>query len=66
MDTEYFIIDDSSHREAVEALNKLFPQLQRVSTFALIVETVNSIDGTTLVISAQKEKVFGVLNLVGE
>jgi hypothetical protein len=42
----------------------LSPQAKRGLT--LVVETVDPVDTGTLVISSENEKVFGVLDLVGE
>ena len=64
MDAENLVVDDGSHGEAVEALNKLLPQLQAVSSFALIVKAINPIDGTTLMVSSKEKEVFRVLDLV--
>ena len=66
MNAENLIVYYSCYRETVEALYKLFPQLQRIPSFALVIKPINSIDGPTLVISPQKEEIFGVLNLIGE
>jgi len=66
VDAEDFVVDYGRDWETVEALDKLFPQLQRIPPFALIVEPINPINGPALVISSQKEEILGVLNLVGE
>ena len=66
MNAENLIVYYCCNRETVKALDKLFPQLQRIPSFALVIKSVNSIDGPTLVISSQKEEIFGVLNLIGE
>jgi len=44
MNAENFVINDCSHREAIETLDELFPELKAVSSFAFIVETVNSVN----------------------
>ena len=66
MDAEDLVIYYSSHWETVEALDKLLPQLQRIPSFALVIKSINSIDGATFVISSQEEEIFRVLNLIGE
>ena len=45
-------------------MDELFPELQRISSFALIVESVNPIDGPAFVVSSQQEKVLGVFDFV--
>ena len=64
VNAEDLVVDDGSDWEAVEAMDELFPELQRISSFALIVESVNPVDGTALVVSSQQEKVLGVFNFV--
>ena len=64
VDAENLVIDDGSYWEAVKALYEFLPQLQRVSSFALIVKSIDSIYWTTLVISSQKEKVFRVFDFI--
>lgn len=64
MDAEDFVIDDGGHGEAVEALDELFPELQAVASLALVIETIDSIDRTALVVASQQEEVFWVLDLV--
>lgn len=63
---EDLLVDDSGNRKAVEAIGEGFPQLDVVSTLALVVEAVNSVDGRTLVVTPQDEEVLGVLDLVGQ
>ena len=66
MHAENFLVDEGGDREAIEDVAKDAPESDRVSTFALIVETVNAIDLSTLVIASQKEEVLGILNFVAE
>jgi hypothetical protein len=63
---EDLLVNDGSNRKAVEAVRKCLPKLDVVSTLALVVEAVDTVDGSTLVVSAENEEVFGVLDLVGE
>jgi len=44
MHAEDLLIYDSCNRQAVEAIGESFPQLDVVSTFALVIESVNSVD----------------------
>ena len=65
MHAENFLIDKSSNWEAIEAIGKNFPKLDTMTTLALIIESINSIDGGTFVVTSQKEKILWVLNFVG-
>lgn len=64
MHGEDLLVDDSGDRQAVEAIRKSLPELDVVTTLALIVEAVDTVDGGALVVSSQDEEVLGVLNLV--
>jgi hypothetical protein len=58
------IVYQRGDRQTIKAVCKNFPQLDCVSSLALIVEAVNAINASTLVIASQQEKVFGILYLV--
>jgi hypothetical protein len=64
MHGEDLFIDDGGDGQAVEAVGKCLPQLDVVASLALVVETVDTVDGGTLVVAAQDEEVFGILDLV--
>jgi len=66
MDAEDLVINDGSNGKAVENHVECLPQLEGVTTLALVVETVNSVDGRALVVATKHEEVLGVLNLVGK
>jgi hypothetical protein len=51
MHCEYLLVDDCCNGQAVEAIGEGLPQLDVVSPFAFVVESVNSVDGGTLMIS---------------
>lgn len=57
---EDLFVDDSRHREAVEAVDEGLPQLNVIPSLALIVEAVDTVDGRTLVIATKDEKVLRV------
>lgn len=59
-------VDDCSDWQAVEAIGKCLPQLDVVTALAFVVETVDTIDGSTLVVTSEDKEVFGILDLVGE
>ena len=61
---EDLLVDDGGNGQAVEAVGKGLPQLDVVSSFALIVEAVDAVDGGALVVAAENEEVLGVLDLV--
>ena len=63
---EDLLVDDSGDGQAVEAVRESLPQLDVVPALALVVEAVDTVDGGTLVVAAQDEKVLGVLDLVCE
>lgn len=63
---EDLLVDDSGDGKAVEAVGEGLPQLDVVTTLALIVEAVDAVDRSTLVVAAEDEEVLGVLDLVRE
>jgi hypothetical protein len=63
---EDLLIDDGGNGKAVEAVGESLPKLDVVSALALIVETVDTVDRGTLVVTTQNEEVLRVLDLVGE
>lgn len=66
MHAQNFVVYQRCDGQAVKAICEDFPQFYRVSTFALVIKAVNSVDAGTLVISPKQEKVFGVLNFVSQ
>ena len=63
MHTQNPVIHDSRDRQHVKGQPKLFPELDVVSSFTLIVEPIHSVDRLTLVIASEKEKVVWEFNL---
>lgn len=61
---EDLLVDNSSHRQAVEVIGKGLPKLDVIPTLALIVKAVDPVDRGALVVPPQQEKVFWVLDLV--
>lgn len=59
-------VNDGGNGQTVKAVSKGLPQLDVVAALALVVETVDAVDGRALVVAAQNEKVFGVFDLVRE
>jgi hypothetical protein len=66
MHTEDLVIDQRSDRETVETISESFPEFYIISTFAFVIETVNSVNRSTFVISSQQKEVLRVLNFVSE
>jgi hypothetical protein len=64
--TDNFIINDSSTRQAVESVAEGLPKLDAEPAPAFIIEPINSINTSALVITSKDEKVFRILDLVGE
>lgn len=61
-----FLVDNCGNGQAVKAIGKGLPQLDVIASLALIIEAINAVDGRALVVSAQDEKVFWILDLVCE
>ena len=64
MHAEDLIVDEGSDWHAVENILELLPDADGVATLALIIEAVDTIDLTALVIASQKEEVLLKLDLV--
>ena len=63
---EDLLVNDGGNGQAVEAVGKCLPQLDVVSSLALIVETVDAVDRGALVVTTENEEVLRVLDLVCE
>jgi hypothetical protein len=63
---EDLLVNDGGNGQAVEAVGKCLPELDVVTTLALVVEAINAVDGCAFVVTPQDEEVLGVLDLVGE
>ena len=66
MHGEDLLVNDSRDRQAVEAVREGLPQLDVIPALALIVETINAVDRSALMVATENEKVLGVLDLVGQ
>ena len=64
MHGEDLLINDGGDGQAVEAVSESLPKLDVVASLALVVETVDAVDGSALVVTAENEEVLGVLDLV--
>jgi hypothetical protein len=63
---EDLLVDDSGDGKAVEAVGESLPELDVVTTLALIVEAVNTVDRSALVVATEDEEVLRVLDLVSQ
>lgn len=63
---ENLLINDGGNRQTVEAISKSLPQLNVVAALALVVESIDTVDRSALVVATQNEEVLGILDLVGE
>lgn len=61
---ENLLINDGSNGQAVEAVRESLPELDVVATLALVVEAVDAVDGSALVVSAKDKEVLWILDLV--
>ena len=66
MHGEDLLINDGRNWQAIEAIGECLPQLDVVASLALVVESVDTIDGRALVVAAQDEEVLWILDLVRE
>ena len=64
MHREDLLVYNCCNWQAVEAIRERLPQLDVIPPFAFIVETVDAVDGSTLMVSAQDEEVFWIFDLV--
>lgn len=53
MHAQDFVVNESCNRHAVENILELFPNSDTVATLAFVVEAVDSVNLTALVISSQ-------------
>lgn len=64
MHGENLLVNDGSNWQAIEAVGKSLPQFDVVTSLALVVETVDPVDGGTFVVAAENEEVLRVFDLV--
>ena len=66
MHAEYLLIHEGSHWQTIKYITEYSPELDGVSSLALVVETVDPVDLSALVIASEHEEVLWVLYLVAE
>lgn len=66
MHGENLLVNNGGNRQAVEAVGKRLPEFNVVATLALVVETIDTVDGSAFMVASQDEEVFRILDLVCE
>lgn len=66
MHAENLFVNKSSNGEAVETVSESFPEFYVISTFALIIKSVDSIDACTLVVTSEEEEILWVLDFISK
>ncbi len=66
MHAENFLVNHGSNRKTIEHIAEYAPKSDRESTFALVIEAVDSVDLSTLVVSSKQEEVLRVLDFVAK
>lgn len=66
MHAEDFVRYECRYGQPVEANSESLPHLKVVFSLALVVESVNTVDGATLVITPQEEQAVRVFDFVGQ
>ena len=66
MATEDFLVDDGRDWKTVETIGECFPKFDVVASFAFVIETVDTVDRRTFVISSQEEEVLGIFDLASQ
>jgi hypothetical protein len=64
MHAKDLVVNDSGNRKTVEAISERLPKLDVVSTFALVVETIDPVGASDLMVATEEKKVLRVLDLV--
>ena len=64
MHREDLLVDDRCNGQAVEAVGERLPELDVVSSLALIIEPIDTVDGRAFVVATEDEEVFRVFDLV--
>lgn len=60
------VINDRTDWKAIEAIRERLPKLNAVAPFALIIETIYSVDRSALVVPAEQKEILRVLQLISE
>ena len=66
MHAEDLLVDKSCNGQTIEDITENSPESDWVSTFALVIEAIDTVDLSTFVVAAQQEKVLRVLDFVAQ
>ena len=66
MHAKDLLIYQSSDRKAIKAISKCLPEANIKLPLTLIIETIYTIDGCTLMVAPEKKEILLVFDLVGE
>lgn len=66
MAAENLLIDNRSNGQTIKTVCEGLPELYVEPALALVIEAVDTVDGSTLVVPPEQEEVFWVFDLVGE
>ena len=61
---EDLLINNGGNWQAVEAIGECLPKLDVVSSFTLVVKSIDTVDRSTLMVTTKNEEVLRILNLV--
>ena len=57
-------LDDGADGKAFETIGKQLPEMNIITSFALVVETVDAVDGVRFVVSTQNKEILGIFDFV--
>jgi hypothetical protein len=63
---KYLLVNDCCYWQTIKTVCEGLPKFDAVSSFAFVIETVDTINGSTFVISSEDKEIFRVFDLVGE
>ena len=66
MHAQNFVVDNGCDRQTIKTISEDFPQLNCMAALTFIVKPIDAVNGRTLMITSQKEKVFWVLDFVSQ
>lgn len=63
MTAKDFLVDNRSYWQTIKTIRKCLPEFDIISTFAFVIESVDSINRSTFVISTKKKKILRIFYL---
>lgn len=63
---EDLLINNSCDWQAIEAIGERLPKLDVVSSFTLVVESIDTVNRSTFMVTTEDEEILGVFDLVCE